>query len=82
MQLEQVRCLAKATAHKKDGPNRVAGWGHAGVLMRSPNMQCLPNASDSFSTPPRSFLGHCEAMPTEGRFPPPWSVEPRPYLMV
>ena len=32
MQLEQVRCLAKATAHKKDdGPNRAAGWGHAGV---------------------------------------------------
>jgi hypothetical protein len=23
----------------------------------------------------RSFLGHCEAMPTNRRFPPPWSVE-------
>jgi hypothetical protein len=30
---------------------------------------------DSTSTCQRSFLGFCEAMPTNRRFPPPWSVE-------
>jgi uncharacterized protein (DUF1330 family) len=30
---------------------------------------------DSSLTRQRPFLGHCEAMPTNRRFPPPWSIE-------
>ena len=38
-------------------------------------MQCVADASDGISTPQRSFVGLCEAMPTNRRFPPPWPVE-------
>jgi len=38
-------------------------------------MQCVADTSDSISTRQRSFLGCCEAMPTNRRFPAPWSIE-------
>jgi endo-1,4-beta-D-glucanase Y len=41
----------------------------------SENMQCVADTSDGNSTPRRSFLGPCEAMPTNRRFPAPWSIE-------
>jgi hypothetical protein len=38
-------------------------------------MQFVADTSDSISTRQRSFLGHCEAMPTNRRFPAPWTFE-------
>jgi hypothetical protein len=35
----------------------------------------IANDGDSISTRRRSFLGHCEAVPINRRFPPPWSIE-------
>jgi hypothetical protein len=38
-------------------------------------MHYVPATRDDISTRERLFLGHSEAMPTNRRFPPPWSVE-------
>jgi hypothetical protein len=38
-------------------------------------MKRLADTSGGTSTRQRSFLGNCEAMPTNRRFPPPWTVE-------
>jgi len=42
---------------------------------KSENMQSVADTSDGISTRQRSFLGRCMAMPTNRRFPPPWSIE-------
>jgi hypothetical protein len=38
-------------------------------------MKCVADTSGSTSTRQRSFLGNCEIMPANRRFPPPWTVE-------
>jgi hypothetical protein len=38
-------------------------------------MQCVADTSDGISTRQRSFLGRGMAMPTNRRFPSPWSIE-------
>jgi hypothetical protein len=35
----------------------------------------MASDGDSISTRQRSFVGLCEAMPTNRRFPPPWAIE-------
>jgi hypothetical protein len=40
-----------------------------------PRADAIADTGDSISTRQRSFVGLCEAMPTNRRFPPPWSVE-------
>jgi hypothetical protein len=35
-----------------------------------PRADAIADTGDSISTRQRSFLGHCEAVPTHGRFPP------------
>jgi hypothetical protein len=42
---------------------------------KSENMQSVADTSDGISTRQRSFLGRCMAMPTNRRFPSPWSIE-------
>jgi hypothetical protein len=44
-------------------------------MMRRPEHAIRSRDQRRLSTPQRSFLGHCEAMPTNRRFRAPWSVE-------
>jgi len=39
----------------------------------------MADDGDSISTRQRSFVGLCEAMPTNRRFPPPWSMGSQPF---
>jgi hypothetical protein len=66
---------AAVTATRRNGPQpglESAGASRKGELS---SRGTIADDGDSISTRQRSFLGHCRAMPTNRRFPPPWSIE-------